>query len=188
MTFKRGGVFAAMIVVGILFVPYVIWKLVDMSKASNMSFEAVLLLLSMPLIPYSIFLILCPSRERTVEMSAEGCTVRFLWYKKFYRWDELQVKRLADYRYCNWGWNRYAKVIEYDEGAEFSPKSVKRREGTSPPSYCVWHPLTYIYVNFQNKASKETGKLSEHICEVDKEFFLAKMAEWGVILEEAPKQ
>ena len=187
MTFKRGGIFAGMILVIILLVPYVIWELVDMSKTSTMSLEAVLLLLAIPLIPFSIFLILCPSNERTVEMNAEGCMVRFLWYKKFYRWDELQVKRLADYRYCNWGWNRYAKVIEYDEGAEFSLKPVKRREGTSPPSYCVWHPLTYIYVNFRNKAAEEAPKSSEHVCEVDKEFFLAKMAEWGVVLEETPK-
>lgn len=188
MTFKRGGIFAAMILVAISLGSYVILELSDMNKASNMDLEAVLCVLAIPLIPISIFLILCPSCERIVEMSAEGCTVRFLWYKKFYRWDELQVKRLADYRYCNWGWNAYHKVIEYDEGAEFSPEPVKRREGTSPPSYCVWHPLTYIYVNFRNKAAEEAPKWSEHICEVDKEFFLAKMAEWGVVLEDAPKQ
>lgn len=187
MTFKRGGIFVAMILVVIVYTPVLIWELVDLHKASNMDFEEVLWLLAIPLIPISVFLILCPSCERTVEMSAEGCTVRFLRYKKFYRWDELQVKRMADYRYCNWGGHGSRKVIEYDEGAEFSPKPVRRREGTSPPSYCVCHPLTYIYVNFRNKAAEEASKFSEHVCEIDKEFFLAKMAEWGVVLEEATK-
>ena len=100
MTFKRGGVFVAMILVAVLLALYAILEF-----GANISLEDVLWLLAIYSVPISILLICCPSCERTVEMSAEGCTVRFLRYKKFYRWDELRVKRLADYRYCNWGWN-----------------------------------------------------------------------------------
>jgi len=187
MSFKRGhSALAAAIFIAALYVPYIILELVDLGKNPNKSLELVLLLFAPPLILISILLFIAISYERTVEMSDEGCTVRFLRYEKFYRWDELQVKRLANYDECHWG-KRSAGLIQYDEGAEFSPKPVKRRRSQPPQFYCQWHPLTYIYVNFRNKAAGEASKFSEHVCETDKESFLAQMAEWGVVLEEAPK-
>lgn len=187
MTFKRGhSALAATIFIAILYVPYIIWELVDLSKNPNRSPELLLWLLAGPTFLFSFLLFICISHERTVEMSAEGCLIRFLRYEKFYRWDELQVQRLANYDECHWG-KRSPELIQYDEGAEFSPKPVRRRRSQPPQFYCQWHPLTYIYVNFRNKAAEEAPKFKEHVCEADKEFFLAKMAEWGVVLEEAPK-
>lgn len=184
MTFKRGhAALGATIFIAALIIPSIILQVKDFVNSPNRGLGALMLLCFLYVVTLAYLLFVCISYERTVEMSAEGCTVRFLWYEKFYRWDEMQVRRLADYSECRWG---KALCVRYSEGAEFSPKRVRRRESQPPQFYCQSHPLTYIYVNFRNKAAEEFPRL-EHVCEADKEVFLAKLSEWGVVLEEAPK-
>lgn len=125
-------------------------------------------------------------RGRTLIMDDVGCTVCFLWYRKGYRWDELQIKRI-DHRIMD-----ISKGFEpYKSAAVFSPHNIHKPEKMDPGEYCfLFHPLSVFFVYFipemdgyYDKTNFEKWKASNEYA-VDERLFREKMKIWGVELSE----
>lgn len=120
---------------------------------------------------------------RTIIMRKEGCTVAFLGYRWYYRWDELQMKRFADYD------GAIGYGFPFKGGAEFSPKVLRKPKWLNPLEYCQWaHPISFFFVCFRPEVpvSKDsTCWARSDIYVVDEMEFRAKLKEWGVCLSEA---
>ena len=113
---------------------------------------------------------------KTFILEEEGCTVCFLWYRKEYRWDELQVKRYANYRPCIPLLKCYCK-----EGAEFSPKNLHRPRWLAAADYCeMFHPMSFFFIYFYPE-NMRSRSLMFYV--VDGNEFREKMREWGVPME-----
>lgn len=107
-------------------------------------------------------------------LDSEGCTISFLWYRKYYLWSEFSVKKMEDWH----------NVISYrqrpEEGAMFSIKSLHRPRWLGPLEFCaIRAPFSSFFVCFCIG-----DKRSPNIYTVDKESFLSTLAQWGVELDE----
>lgn len=86
--------------------------------------------------------------NRTLIMTAEGCTVRFYGYEKKYSWNELSVKR---YVKGSGKLEEYVKLYgsSYNEGIFFSKHKPMFFKWMSPYNYCVFvRMMSSFFVNF----------------------------------------
>ena len=116
------------------------------------------------------------STGRTLVLDENGCTIRFLWFKKLHRWDDLQEKSVADYK------DVAARPMPYHGGVVFAAKRMKRIGSAHPIYYSALRPFSSFYIYFRPE------HLSEHrsyvkLYTVDEAVFREKMACWGVILD-----
>ena len=117
---------------------------------------------------------------RTIIMNSSGCTVKFLFFKKFYQWEKLGTKVILDYstRF------RIGRGNIYKKGCIFSPKKNLRISKRFEPLECAIfyiNPAKFFVVNF--RTPQKVGKFNDaEFYEVDEAEFLAKMEEWGVEL------
>ena len=77
---------------------------------------------------------------KTVIISKEGITVKFLKYSKTYLYEELETKVLVD----------NMSYTNYQETVVFYRKKMKRavpRWGSVNEYATVFHPLSYVYLN-----------------------------------------
>lgn len=113
---------------------------------------------------------------RTIRVDADGCTVKFLLFKKFYRWSDLKTKRIEDYR------QRLGRYDPYAKGVVFSKKENFRTPQSLTLSlylqFCL-NPFRFFFVLF-----KPANKNGSGAYEVDEQEFLEKMAEYGVELDD----
>lgn len=65
---------------------------------------------------------------RVLVMSKEGCKVSFWKIHRFYKWNELKVKRYENYKGMRYGTPRGLKQ-GYEEGIFFSLKKDKKPNG-----------------------------------------------------------
>lgn len=113
---------------------------------------------------------------RTLIMNEDGCTVCFGWYKKKYKWDELKVKRMEDYR------NAFGYRSPYTKGVIFSPNIIHKPKWLKPEEYSIHvHPITFFFVYFP--PAKRTRANGPALYTVDEEVFREKMKIWNVELE-----
>lgn len=118
---------------------------------------------------------------RTFVMDHKGCTVKFLWYRKEYRWEDLKVKRYVYSEYCL----KYGRQV-YKYSAEFSTKNIQRPKWMHPGKYCeLTNPLSFIYVNFRpiSQSDKKAAQYYPFFYPVDGLEFKQKMMEWGVKMD-----
>lgn len=144
---------------------------------------------------------------RKLLMDKEGCRVSFLIFNRFYRWDELSIKRLEDYSHMKYDGVRWNHTNPYKEGVFFSYKQVKKRANILPRNYCKRkRPWSTFFVNFYpyglqenwQKKLKDTDKIDFldilefkiecqkrewELYPVDKELFFHYMDLWGVEIE-----
>ena len=82
---------------------------------------------------------------REFTMDRQGCTVRFLWFRRFYRWSELEMKCMDDYSSIK------LRSEPWLTGASFAPKVMNRPRWMSPFDYFMLVPrFGYIFVNFEH--------------------------------------
>lgn len=118
---------------------------------------------------------------RTLIMDEEGCTVKFLFIKKKYRWDELKVKRIEKYMH------RYGyKSLPYNGSAVFSKKKIRKPKRMDPADYSMLvHPFSFFYVRFHSeKPLQKWTVYASPDYEVDEDEFRELMKKWNVELEE----
>lgn len=137
------------------------------------------------------------STNRVLIMEKSGCTVCFYHYKKFYKWDELVIKRWENYHHM---WTTYY-ANQYYEGVFFSRYLVKKPKWMVPMDFIqIRRPMTCFCVNFypygidegngdyhnQRKPNSillaPLGRLPE-IYPVNKEIFVNYMKLWNVHIE-----
>ena len=139
-----------------------------------------------PIVIFSVYIILLEfATARTLVFSKEGCLVRWLFFKRFYRWEELQFKRYIDlHEVRRLSSTRGSAQLPYLGGAECSVKKIKRSKTDSPSYYAALHwTLSYFYVYFiTTECPDEKGLAYEYL--VDETEFRAKLAEWGVEMDE----
>ena len=112
----------------------------------------------------------------TVIIDERGCTKILGKYRKRYLWEELQVRKIC------------TPIGSYREGILFATKQ-KFPHLRDPRIYFLMHPFSSFVVNFkgQNMGSGiNNGYYDKSIekCSVDKKLLLARLAEWGIELED----
>ena len=116
--------------------------------------------------------------DRTIVMNKHGCEVIFLWYKKKYKWNELELKKIVYFK------NAWGNRNQYIKGAIFYKKNKLNFHGIKPMNYCVvFRPCSLICVNFLLENEPKGGYLYPHTYAVDEKIFLEKMDEWNVKME-----
>lgn len=116
------------------------------------------------------------STGRTLTMDENGCTIRFLWFKKLFRWEDLQEKSVADYKSLS------AHPMPYHGGVVFATKRMKRIGDAHPIYYSALRPFSSFYVYFHPE------HLTEHrsyvkLYTVKESDFREKMSRWGIVLD-----
>ena len=117
---------------------------------------------------------------KTVILTPEVCQIRFWFWHKEYRWDELQTKRYVDYsKYVNWSAIIFWSVNLTDKTFECSPR-VHKKHKRIPSRYAFFHPFSYVIICLHHE---KPPKFSNDTYLVDIEQFKNKLAEWGVEIE-----
>lgn len=116
---------------------------------------------------------------RVFVMDERGCTVKYLWLKKFYSWDELTMKQYVIL------WESLPSSsfqVRQLTGAVFSKKKRRFKKTVLRKHYDL--PF-FICVSFKVKMKKGKDTYIDFPDEypVDEEEFRARMKEWGVELE-----
>lgn len=117
---------------------------------------------------------------RTLFFDQNGCSIKFLCFKKKYSWDELKTKRMEN----------FSNSVGYREqpfvsGVVFCPHQVKRPYWIKPASFnFVFHSFDFFFVYFSqpNVFDKQTNAYTP-IYLVEKELFLEKLKQWNVAIE-----
>lgn len=126
---------------------------------------------------------------RTYVLTAEGCSVRFLWYEKTYLWEDLTTKRIVKFsKYSGFPINR---AYPYNLYAIFAPYNVRKPHWLHPVYYNCIHPWSFIYINLDNPDTKNRRgrqcnghtRRGRHY-EVNEDVFREKMRLWHIVLEE----
>ena len=134
-----------------------------------------------------LWLVLCTrflyTTCKTIYMDESGCTVTFLFFKQKYKWEELKTKRIT---YNGAKASKLAfRHYQYEKTVVFSKKenlkTSKYIDIETHYNICL-KPWSYFIVNIKDK----NQKASSPTYEVDEEYFMSKMKEWGVELTEEP--
>ena len=110
---------------------------------------------------------------RTLTFDENGCTVSFLFLKKYYSWEELRTKRILNHQ------DAIGYRDAYKEGVIFSSKKVKTPLKQKPPQYSfLMHPFCFFFVNFtpSNQHSKQVNVM-RGLYEVDRNTFLERISQ-----------
>ena len=112
---------------------------------------------------------------KTVIISKEGITVKFLKYSKTYLYEELETKVLVDNTF----------YTNYQETVVFYHKKMKRavpRFGSVDEYATVFHPLSYIYLNVLPRRVKNPANTTCFF-EVDRDTLMKVLDEFSVKLD-----
>ena len=114
---------------------------------------------------------------RTLIIDENGCTVKFLCFKKRYRWKELKTIRIEDYRDCHEDGTPYQKGIIFSKH-----ERVHRHKWFKPlERSIVWgNPFRFFFVYFKPTEERKNRFPFPKVYEVDEEEFIALLSEWGV--------
>ena len=109
-------------------------------------------------------------------MDEDGCTMKYLIFKRRFLWEELKMKRV-----CPTGGKTTACYPYYDEGVLFALKKTKKKK-ISGYGYTAWHPFSSFMVNFKETKEPDAPEESQ-VYEVERDTFLRQMKEWGIKIE-----
>lgn len=113
---------------------------------------------------------------RTFIFDRYGCTVKFLWLSKTYKWEHLKTMSYLDLSNCC----RHGQP--YKAGAIFCTRKIKKPRRIMPANYCTLvHPFCCIFVYFDPIMVRKRGDLNfPNIYAVEKDIFLKQLSEWNV--------
>ena len=127
--------------------------------------------------------------SKTLIFSEDGCTVKLLWFKRFYRWSELETKRYIDL--CElqnidvsslFGFRR---ILPYKSCAEFSVKKLNGSVTRYPTTRAIFLGIfSYFYVYFDSPSMSKSQKERAFEYLIDESEFRSKLQEWGVEMQE----
>ena len=116
---------------------------------------------------------------RTYRYSQEGCTISFLFYRKSYVWEELQIKKYEKDFIFPVGTGMGASYGGAD-GVFFSVKPYKYKKSGSPITSSEIFQPSKFYVLFPHEMKKHSI-IPYPVADRDK--FLGLLKEWGVEIE-----
>lgn len=124
------------------------------------------------------------SYTRKITFSQDGCEVTFLWFRKFYSWDDLRTKRYEQYTFPARLWERGSP---FTHGVVFSPHRVRKSIFIKAATRGIlsFFPFSHIYVYFFPKGTSELPKTAKPFYyAIDEAVFRQKMSEWRILVDE----
>lgn len=176
----------------------VLYLLVSFTAAELMS---LMLLLAMPLI------LILRVLDKRIQITPEGCMVKTLFFKHFYRWSELQTVRYMDFEKPAVAMDqRIIRFIDtrlkplkfrsrtrsdYGVGILFSTRKLGRYPVLDPDTYHLLHDpfcLNSFYIQLLPESdfyewSDGYKKSKFYPYPVKREEFMARAGEWGLKIE-----
>lgn len=124
-----------------------------------------------------LFIMLIMKMIRTICITKDGCLISLWRFDKFYRWDELETRKVQ-----RLGWHHTSEP--YSKAVYFCNKRIHKFSWLKPNKYLL-RPMSFFYVHFlpERPLTKIENKFPLDYA-VDEKEFMAKMAEWGIELEE----
>ena len=117
---------------------------------------------------------------RTIEIHKDGITVKFLFIKKLYNWDDLVLRRYTNYENC-----LALRSLPYGYGAEFSTKDRGFRFLKAHDYAFIFRPFSLVFVYFDNNLLSKIKLNNPVYYLVNGDEFRRLMEEWGVEMENA---
>ena len=123
---------------------------------------------------YSLFALRVAFGEfRTLEINKYGCEIKFLFYKRLYKWEELKTVKIQSFIHT-----MYGRTSMRMKGIVFSTRTdFKFPENVSDSLYLDLHlnPFCFFIVLF-----KSQNKNNKPLYEVEEEPFMKLLEEYGV--------
>ena len=145
--------------------------------------DSLRLLLTAALIMYPFMINVWIAFGRTIVMGKDGCTVEFLFFKKFYKWEDLKTKR---YEYTENILPPFERGSPYTHGILLSPRNISKKSSLKLATRCYFSPFpfSFIYVYFYPDNMTERPPNAYPIYYVTNEQeFRAALVSWGVFLD-----
>lgn len=120
--------------------------------------------------------------DKTLVFSKDGICVKWLWFSKNIRYNELNLKRIEHFS----GAMKHRSY--YTCGAVFSKLDLERPKFIVPALFALFHPFSYIFVYFSyGESSRFASSTSEIIrfYEVEKTYFLSNLEKLGVEIDQS---
>ena len=149
--------------------------------------EAWIVILGLMIVLFALYIPSLIAFTRTIVMDETGCTVRWLWFEKTFRWDELQLRQYVEYGVALGMFRRPAH-----RGAEFYHKNVKIPRGLHAQAFSAFfHPYQFVFVQFTTSAYYKTAlkdtSYTPYAYAMDEEEFRARLQEWGVEMNQVSR-
>lgn len=137
----------------------------------NMMFFITLVVLAI-FLPYSL------SVGKTILLSDDGFTIRFLFIQKSYSWSEVRTCKLEDYTHV------YAYRMRYGMGVFISVNQGNRKPWMGPIIQSIIHnPMSSFFVTFYDPKLQDTPYVASGAYCVDENAFLSILEQWNVIVD-----
>lgn len=149
-------------------------------------------------LPLALLLILVTlGASKRILLTAEGCMVKTLFFKRFYRWSQLQTIRYIDFEkyvlrsqgpdYKHRGKYR----TDYGTAILFSTRKLGRYPNTDPDTYLLLHDpfcLSSFYIHLLPENdffewSEGYRKTAFYPYPVKREEFISRAQEWGLKID-----
>ena len=151
----------------------------------NDAWRIVMYIVGIPLLLY------IPSFFKELQMSKDGCLIKVLFWKRFYRWNAFETIRLLDFGQC--GGSNHGNAPYFSEGILFCTRRIpKYPVKVDPPTYFLLRDplgLRSFYIQFPPE-SAYTTKMEFGVLEygfypyrADRAEFMSKVEEWGLKIE-----
>ena len=142
------------------------------------------LLLTAALIMYPFMINVWIAFGRTIIMSQDGCTVKFLFFQKFYRWEDFKTKR---YEYTENILPPFERGSPYTRGILFSTRNISKKSSLKLATRCYFtpFPFSFIYVYFypDNITERPSDAYPIYYATNEQELRI-KLISWGVFPEQ----
>ena len=145
--------------------------------------DSLYLLLSAALIMYPFMINVWIAFGRTIIMSKDGCAVEFLFFKKFYKWEDLKTKR---YEHIENILPPFERGSPYSCGILLSKRKISKKSFLKLATRCYFtpFPFSFIYVYFypDNMTERPANAYPIYYAANEQEL-RTKLISWGVLLE-----
>ena len=113
----------------------------------------------------------------TIIMDEKGCTVKFLFYKKTHKWEELKTIRIEDLSLTRDVGRVFSKCIVFSTKSKLRPFKYQSPYSRYEVYGNVFNTFAVYFIKY-----KPNGKRADDgiLWACDEEEMLAKIKEWGV--------
>lgn len=158
-----------------------IFAVLTILEKSNLSIQEILIVTFVGVLLGTFFIIKVQMFHfRKIELDKTGLSIKFLFIKKKYTWEQLKIKRIELYETQK---IKYTYEDKRTKVVVFSPKRIIKPKSLLPVSYFIFpfaNPFSYVFINL---TGNDNFPAPRGYYEFDEDIFMDKMKEWGVELD-----